>query len=187
MGPFTREANATLEHIDELLGDMLRALPSDYHFVLVSDHGFEKVDEVVNLSVAAKANGVTGVRSRGAIAIAEAPAAAEFLRQLKASGKHGIGRQIPGDELRNFAPDLAKAEAVFESAPGYEFAFADSAPERSKPREIGNHGHWPTRYRAVYLAYGPGIRPGRIPESSQKDIAGRLAELLGVAFQPGLR
>ena len=37
-GPFTREANAALEHIDELIGDMLRALPNEYGFVLVSDH-----------------------------------------------------------------------------------------------------------------------------------------------------
>jgi predicted AlkP superfamily pyrophosphatase or phosphodiesterase len=70
-GPFSPEANAILEYQDELIGRMLTALPSDGAFVLVSDHGFERVDTEVNLSIAAAAKGVKGVRSMGGVAIAE--------------------------------------------------------------------------------------------------------------------
>lgn len=184
-GPFTREANATLEHIDQLVGDMLRALPSEYNFVLVSDHGFEKVDEVVNLAMVAKARGVDGVRVRPTMAVADSPAAADLIRKLRTEGKFGVGREIPKDEIIRFAPNLAKAAAVVEPAPGYEFT--DSGAERAKPRELGNHGFWPTRYRSVYIAWGPGVQARRLPEISQKDIAGRLAELLGVSFKPGAK
>ena len=74
------------------------------------------------------------------------------------------GREIPKDEVQRIAPDLAKAEALFESAPGAFFDPAASGPERSKPREIGNHGHWPMRYRAVYVAWGPKSAPENSPK-----------------------
>src|SRR5262249_42333743 len=37
-GPYTRAANATLEYQDELIGEVMQALPSNYVFALVSDH-----------------------------------------------------------------------------------------------------------------------------------------------------
>jgi hypothetical protein len=182
--PFSREANATLEHIDGLIGEMLQALPGGYNFVLVSDHGFERVEEEIRLEAVAKARGVSGVRAQGGIVSAETPSAAALLKQLKAEG-YGIGRQIPLQELERFSPALAKAEVVYESAPYVMFAGGETGREREKPRETGNHGHWPTRYRAVYVAWGPKIRAGKLPEISMKDIAGRLAGMLGVPFTPG--
>jgi predicted AlkP superfamily pyrophosphatase or phosphodiesterase len=59
-GPFTPEAKAVLERSDELLGEMLKALPKDYAVGIVSDHGFEAVDHIANLKVVAAADGVTG-------------------------------------------------------------------------------------------------------------------------------
>ena len=41
---------------------------------------------------------------------------------------------------------------------------------------------WPTRYRSVYLAWGPNVRTERLPEMSIKDIVQRLATMLGVSF-----
>ncbi|MGC4051303.1 MAG: ectonucleotide pyrophosphatase/phosphodiesterase [Paludibaculum sp.] len=184
-GPFTREANATLENIDEYIGQMLAALPKGYSFVLVSDHGFEKVEEEINLGVAAKARGVDGVRGMGGYVVASTPAAAELLRELKSAGGYGVGRAIPEAEFARYAPDLTGVAAAYESTPGIFFVSGESAELRSKPHEAGNHGHWPTRYRAVYAAWGPGIQAGRLPEMSQKDVAGRLAALLGISFTPG--
>jgi len=43
------------------------------------------------------------------------------------------------------------------------------------------------RYHAGYLAYGRGIRVEQLPEISMKDIAQRLANLLGVTFQASPR
>ena len=92
---------------------------------------------------------------------------------------------MPNEEIRRFSPDLLSAKAVFESAPGAWFGSASSGEVSSKPAEAGRHGHWPTRYRAAYLAYGAGIRAERIPEMSIKDVASRIAALLGIAFKPG--
>ena len=49
------------------------------------------------------------------------------------------------------------------------------------PAEIGNHGHWPMRYRSVYILWGPSIPHETLPEFSIKEIAGRLAGLLYLA------
>ena len=48
-GPFSKEAFAIVERIDELIGQLMRALPSGYALAIVSDHGFERVDRIVNL------------------------------------------------------------------------------------------------------------------------------------------
>src|SRR5262249_23001134 len=47
-GPFTSEANAILEYIDELIGNVMQDTPSNYAIVIVSDHGFERIDREVN-------------------------------------------------------------------------------------------------------------------------------------------
>jgi hypothetical protein len=90
--------------------------------------------------------------------------------------EYGVGREIPPDELKRLAPPWA-GDRVFEPAPGIWFGFATDALF-GKPRETGNHGHWPTRYRAVYLEWGAGIAPGRLPEMPMTDEAGRIASLL---------
>jgi len=181
--PFSPESKAILEYTDELIGQMMAALPAGSAVALVSDHGFEKVNTEVNLAGLAAQRGVTGLRTAGAIAIAETSAAADFLRETARDARYGIGRQIPKEEVVRFAPQYKDAAAIFESAPGFLFAFSAKEGEMfAKPREIGNHGHWPMRYRSVYMLWGPGIRPARLDEFSIKEIAGRLAAVAGVKF-----
>lgn len=184
--PFSREAKAILESTDELIGQMIEALPAAYAIALVSDHGFERVNTLVNIQALAARQGVSGIRSQGGIVVSEKPDASAFLRATAKDVKYGIGREIPKDELTRFAPALVKADAVFEPAEGFMFSFGSESTEvLTKPHEIGNHGHWPMRYRAVYALWGPGIKPTRLPEISQKDIAGRLAAVIEVPFSPG--
>lgn len=173
-GPFTREASAMLEYTDELIGQMLAALPRGYAVAVVSDHGFERIEHDVDLAALAKAKGVTGLRASGGTVFAETDTAAAFVR-----GQQGVGREIPKDEVARIAPQYAKAAAVFESAPGFWFT-----PNATfdKPHELGNHGHWPTRYRSVYVLWGAGGRAERLPEFSMKEIAGKLAKVIGVTF-----
>jgi len=184
-GPFTPEALAVMEYTDELIGTILQDVPPGYAVVIVSDHGFEKVDREVNLNVVASQRGVKGVRPTGGIVVAEEAQAAQFLKELRADPQYGIGREVPMEEIRRFSPDLLSAAAVYESAPGVWFGSSSSGELSTKPREPGTHGHWPTRYRAVYLAQGAGIRPERLPEISIKDVAKRIAALLGITFEPG--
>jgi predicted AlkP superfamily pyrophosphatase or phosphodiesterase len=186
-GPFTREALSVLEYQDELIGTALQDLPSNYVVVVVSDHGFEKIEREVNLNVVADQRGVKGLRTMGGIAVASDSQSLGFLRDLQRDPKYGIGREIPKDEIRRFAPNFATADGVFESAAGVWFGSTNSGEAFPNPEQLGEHGHWPTRYRAVFLAKGPEIRAERLPEISMKDIAQRLASLLGIPFQPAPR
>jgi predicted AlkP superfamily pyrophosphatase or phosphodiesterase len=178
--PFSREANAILERTDELIGSVLAALPQGSTLAVVSDHGFERVDTLVNLKAVAAKQGVN-VIAYGGIAVAQDEAAAEFLRTLKKDAAYGIGREIPKEEVVQFPSVLPlTAGTVFESSEG--FMFTQNGETFSKPSEIGNHGHWPTRYRAVYVLWGPGIPHEVMPEISMKQIAGKLANVLGISL-----
>jgi predicted AlkP superfamily pyrophosphatase or phosphodiesterase len=181
--PFSREANAVLERTDELIGDVLAALPQGSALAIVSDHGFERVNQMVNLRAVAAKQGVTGVSAFGGVAAAQDNAAADFLRKLATDKQYGIGREIPRAEIDRFpTSQLTNAVAVFESADGVMFGGAPGGEIFSKPAEIGNHGHWPMRYRSVFVMWGPGIPRDVLPEFSLKEIAGRFAKVLGVSF-----
>ena len=153
----------------------------------MSDHGFEKIEREVNLNFIADQRGVKGLRPQGGIVVASDSQSYELLRDLQKDPKYGIGREIPKDEIRRFAPNLAVTDAVFESAAGVWFASTNAGEAFPKPEQLGEHGHWPTRYCAVFLAKGPEIRAELLPEISMKDIAQRLAILLGTSFHPAPR
>jgi hypothetical protein len=173
--PFTREAYATLEHSDQLIGEIVAALPAGTAVAVVSDHGFERVDRVVNVKSVAP-----GVVQSGSILLAPDEKTSAQIKELKGDPKYGIGREIPKDEFARFPSALnANPVAVFESAEGVMFGNTPNGELTVKPVEIGNHGHWPMRYRSVYVLWGSGIPHEVLPEMSIKDIAGRLAAVTG--------
>jgi type I phosphodiesterase/nucleotide pyrophosphatase len=168
--PFSREANAVLERTDELIGEILGALPAGSALAVVSDHGFERIDRIVNLKPVAP-----GAMQTGAIVIAPDEGTAAELRELKQDQKYGIGREISKEEFARFPSSLTRnPAAVFESTEGVMFGTTEG-----KLAEIGNHGHWPMRYRSVYVMWGRGIPHQVLPEFSIKEIAGRLAIVVG--------
>jgi predicted AlkP superfamily pyrophosphatase or phosphodiesterase len=184
-GPFGRNANAILELTDELIGQMLAALPPDYNFALISDHGFERVDKIANLPVLLAENGIAGqMRSMGGIAATGDPKIAAFLRESARKQETGIGREIPHEELVQYAPQLSGMIAAFEPVEHVMFGAAAKGPFFSPPAEKGNHGFWPLRrdYRSVFVIFGPGVKPGVEPEIQMISIAGRLAALMGLQF-----
>ena len=175
-GPFSIESNALLEYTDELIGTMAAALPKGGRLVVVSDHGFEAAKSEVHL----RAEAPRGVRPMGGFVLAEDDEAAAWLRSAKKDSKYGLGREIPADEIRRLAPHLASAKMIVESAEGIWFGFGN-VKLLQQPRETGNHGHWPTRYRAVYLAWGKGLRAQRTPELPMQQIYERLRSLSGLS------
>jgi hypothetical protein len=185
-GPFSPEALAVLEYTDELVGTVLQDVPPNYAIVIVSDHGFEKLEREVNLGVVANERGVKGLRPVWGVVVADDAEAAKLLAELRPDPQYGIGREVPKEEIQRFSPDLLGAAAVCEPAPGVWFGTATSGDLLPRLTEAGRHGHWPTRYRAAYLVWGAGVRPGRIPEISIKDVAGRIATLLGIEFKAGV-
>jgi len=177
--PFTREAYATLEHTDQLIGEIVAALPAGTAVAVVSDHGFERVDRVVNVKSV-----TPSVVQAGSILLALDEKTAAKIKQLKADPKYGIGREIPKDEFARFPSTMnANPVAVFESAEGVMFGNTPNGELSVKPAEIGNHGHWPMRYRSVYVFWGRGISHEVLPEMSIKDIAGRLAAVTGTPLR----
>jgi hypothetical protein len=176
--PFSREANAILERTDELIGEIAGALPKGTALAVVSDHGFERVDRIVNLKSV-----IPDAVQTGGIVLAPDEKTASALRDLKMDPKYGIGREISKQEFARFPSTLNRnASAVFESAEGVMFGNTQQGELTGKPAEIGNHGHWPMRYRSVYILWGRGIPHEVLPEFSIKDIAGRLAVVTGASL-----
>jgi predicted AlkP superfamily pyrophosphatase or phosphodiesterase len=184
-GPFSREANALIEYSDELIGQMLAAAPKDIVVALVSDHGFERADKVVDVNQLLKQEGVPGsVAMRSGWLTTNDERVVTWLRNASATKQHGIGREIPTAELQRFAPELANVAAAFESAEHFLFGTAKAGEIFSEPAERGVHGLWPGRkdYVSSFILWGKGIKPARKPRASMLTIAPRLAEILGVEW-----
>ncbi len=88
--PFTREAKAIVELTDDMIGQIVRAMPAGSAFALVSDHGFERVNTLVNLQTATGAQGVNSLIQMGGTVAAPDEHAAAVLRQLSKDAKYGI-------------------------------------------------------------------------------------------------
>ena len=182
-GPFRTNADAVLERTDELIGEVRRTLPPDYHLVITSDHGFERLDRIANLRVTLDKAGVSGdLQPMGGIVTTRDPKVAAFLRGLSRQPDADVGREIPRAELLEYAPKLADAAAAFEPAPHVMFGAATTGPEHTPPREKGEHGFWPLRqdYRSVYLHAGPGVHPRSLGEVQMISLKDRLAAILGL-------
>lgn len=167
-GPFTPEAHEELERTDRYIGEILRAAPKSATVCLTADHGFERIDRMIN------AARIPGARASGGLLLTKARFAAQ---------PDGVGREVPREEVVRFAPFLRDYEAAYEPAPHRQFTFNLSSDELYlPPHEKGNHGQWPLRadYRSTFALRGPGIRAAKTPEMDMLAIADRLAEVLGV-------
>ncbi|MEO8519765.1 MAG: ectonucleotide pyrophosphatase/phosphodiesterase [Acidobacteriota bacterium] len=203
-GPFTRSANAVLEHTDELIGELIRDIPKDLNVALVSDHGFERVDRVLSLSAWLAGHGLLTwmnglmsllpyyeppdhlIVSPGLVATHDAALADALARDAALPGSP-IGRRVPRGELARWAPELEDVAGAFE--PAEHVVFTHHGPSRalySTPSKLGDHQFWPGRadYRAVYLLWGHDVLPQCEPEISMLEIAARLAKQLGLPPMP---
>lgn len=180
-GPFSRESNAILEYTDELIGEILRAVPRNMVVAIVSDHGFERADRVINLPLVLKREGLKGQMSTtpGLVTTTDATVA-EWLGRAAREHRFGIGREVPAEELKRYAPWLSGVLAAYEPAEHHLFGAASDGEIETKPVEIGVHGLWPGRpdYASTLVLWGPGIKPGRRPGGSMLEIYPRLREIL---------
>lgn len=175
-GPFTQHANAVVERTDELIGEVLKVLPKDYELALVSDHGFERVDRIVNLKALAAADGISGEMTvMPGLVTTQDPALAAWLDQQ--SGKGDVGRKVPADELARYASLLSGYG--FEPAPHVMFG---DGPVHGPSKMAGNHGFWPTRpdYHSIFLLSGAHIRPRPLGTIEMTTLKDRFAAALGL-------
>lgn len=190
MGPFSREALAALEYTDELLGQILAHLPERTAVAVVADHGFELVTREFNVTAfLSKAQlPVAGTESRGGYLSTNHAAVAAALVQAGREGGSCVGREIPRTEIERFLPGTPEAARFFEPAAGCYFVRGKAdgalvAPLSREPgHEPGHHGHWPTRYRAAYVEWGPGIAKATLPAMDMREVAGRWAAILGIPW-----
>lgn len=177
MGPFSREAIATLEYTDELIGGILGILPANTVVAVVSDHGFETVKNEMSVPefLAARKLSPEGVEVRGGFLSSTNLAASDAF--ARAGGC--VGREVPRAEVERFLPNAPAGLRIFEPASGCYFA---RGKEGASLGESGRHGHWPTRYRASFLLWGPGIEKKQMPEMDMRDAAARFAQILGVTW-----
>jgi predicted AlkP superfamily pyrophosphatase or phosphodiesterase len=172
--PFSKESHAILEYTDELIGQMLAAMPRGTIFALASDHGFVSVEKTVHPPVG---------KATPFWVTADDAQQAEELERLSRDPANGIGRRIPSEEWKLYLPGAPEPFAAYEPADTFAFSPAPLPERYGKPYEIGTHGLWPGRpaYRSVFLLWGPGIEKRHLPEMRMVEIYPRLRSLLGIS------
>jgi predicted AlkP superfamily pyrophosphatase or phosphodiesterase len=175
-GPFTKESLAELERTDTYIGQIVAAAPKSATICLTADHGFERIDRMINVAS-------LNVQSLSGVVIARTPE--EAARLKNAPAEFAIGREIPRAELSRFVPFITNAVTAYEPVEHAQFTrdLANTAITLP-PHERGNHGQWPARadYRSTFILRGLGIKAGKTPEIDMLSIAGRLARVLGVSL-----
>jgi glycerophosphoryl diester phosphodiesterase len=169
--PFSQASLAILEYTDELIGQILAALPQGAAFALTSDHGFVSVERTVHPPIG---------KVTPFWVTTDDPQQANELEVLSRDPANGIGRRIPAEEWRRFLPGAPEPTAAYEPADQFLFSPAPMEGRYGKPYEIGTHGLWPGHpdYRSVFLLWGPGIAAARTPEMAMTAIYPRLKAIL---------
>lgn len=207
-GPDTPEARAVLQHIDALVGDLVKAahrVHPDGVVAIVSDHGFLPVQNDVNLYAPFIQSGLITLKGAdvadwqampwndggSAAIVLRDPAnagvrtkVAALLAQLQKDPAFGIERVLDHDEVAKDG-GTSKADWFVLFKPGYEMAIRPDAPLPSPSHYRGMHGYDPSlaQMRSTFLITGKGVPAGDdLGEIDMRDIAPTIARVLGVSL-----
>ena len=213
-GPFSKEADQTLEAIDGLVRQLMdAALKNDpaTTVVIVSDHGFAKVEHAVNLAIpfvqaglmqaGKNATGETTVTAWKAEPWAASGMAAimlhdpadmqtrtqvhDLLLRLAAEPANGIAKIVDADEIKQ-AGGFPDAAFVIAMKPGYTIGAALSGQMiNDHPTVKGTHGYLPSfpEMHASFFAMGPQVAKGRdLGTIDMRQVAPTVAQILGVGL-----
>jgi predicted AlkP superfamily pyrophosphatase or phosphodiesterase len=198
-GPFSPEANATLEQIDRQVGELEDAAPGAVVCVL-SDHGFTRTDHSFNLVAAFAEEGlltmankkVTGWKAypdleAGSAAIIlrdskDEPTRAKvekLLHRLAADPRNGIAQILDQKQIAQFG---GRPDAAFWVDMQSNF----SVVATDRPDKVGGtHGYAPSNPQllASFFIAGPKIKAGLdLGQIDMRSIAATLAKAMGVPF-----
>jgi len=196
-GPFSPEANATLEQIDALVGELEAAAPNAIVCVL-SDHGFTRTDHNFNIVSAFVEEGLVTMTNKkvtswtafpdieaGSAAIilkdpkddATRAKVAKLLDRLAADPKNGIAKILAPGQIAAFG---GRPDAAFWVDMQSNF----SVVATDLPNRVGGaHGYAPsnTQLLASFFIAGPKIKPGAsVGVVDMLSIAATLAQAMGV-------
>lgn len=207
-GPYSAEAYAGLEKIDDFVGKVRAAAEKigggRAIVCVVSDHGFLPTKRELRLNAALRevglieVDGAGKVKSWRAFAWSSGGSAAvmlqnqsdreardkvrEVLKRLAGNSDSGLLKFYEGEEARKLGgfPDAA---FIAGTQPGFYFGGGLDAPITRDIKPGGGHGFLPelTEMDSSFFIAGPGIPAGRnLGRIDMRDIAPTLASLLGV-------
>lgn len=199
-GPDSPEADAALRNADAEVARLLSALQKSPEWprtllVVVSDHGFARVDKValpfVHLQKAGLSERVHMINS-GSLALFyllkpdDEGAAARtkgLFDELARHPEHGIGKVLDREALRGAHADREAFLGV-EARQGFMFSRARTGEPASASTDHGSHGYVAERpeMRATLLFYGPRIAPASLEGARLVDVAPTIADLLGLTL-----
>jgi predicted AlkP superfamily pyrophosphatase or phosphodiesterase len=179
-GALSVYARDMLENDDDLIGQIMAAMPPETTVALVSGNGFENENYIVRPRVLLKQDKVDV--EDGLIGTADT-GVAERLRKLLSDGhRHGLAREVPMSDVKAEAPVLSRWVAAFDTPPNYVASPEDKGPALGPGNHLGLNGLWPRRpgYRSVFIISGEGIRPKKLGEIDLLQIAPTLADAIDV-------
>jgi predicted AlkP superfamily pyrophosphatase or phosphodiesterase len=190
-GPFSEEADHTLEAIDGMVGQLIAAaLKNDPKtvIVIVSDHGFASVDHALNLAIPFLQAGLitTTASPSGAVSVSSWKAAPwsasglaaimlhdkadtatanqvqSLLKNLADDPANGIAKILTADETRQMG-GFPNALFVVALKPGFTVGAALTGPLVSTTPVKGTHGYLPPfpEMHASFFAMGGDVAHGR--------------------------
>lgn len=210
--PFSAESMAVLEGIDAVIGKVRgtaeRVAPGRTIFAVVSDHGFVKYDQQVNLVAAFREAKLFTVNEKGTLTDWEAmpwetggsaaivlknpedqtvlAKTRELLAKLSADPANGIDRVLEADELHKRG-GYPNASFFVGLKPGWRTGSAMMGPVVTPVKPGGTHGELPDLpdLRAAFFLVGPGVPSGKdLGLIDMRHIAPTLAKEAGLGL-PG--
>jgi len=214
-GPFSAGANSALEQIDNMVGvleDAIRHEDPAATVCIVSDHGFAKVDHVLNLNQEFVKAGLITLKGRGnslalagvadwkaelwldggsAAVVLKSPndkaiaaTVKQLLDRLAADPRNGIAGILNRAQIAQLG-GAPVAEFWVDMRPGYSLGSALEGPLVREVSMRGTHGYSPTHpeLKAFFLIAGPEIRKGaNVGDIDMRSVAPTLAKVLGVSL-----
>jgi len=200
-GPWSTEASATIEAVDRELGALLGDLERSADWprttlVVVSDHGFARVDHEIRLGALFVKHGLIRTDSEGAPTAADVGVVASGGSALiyvidparraaidVALGELGdhVARRIEHDELVALGGD-PRASFALVAAAGHGFVDKRTGDVVGEVSPRGTHG-WPPsdpQMAASFVAFGPRVPHAALGTIEMTDIAPTIARWLGV-------
>jgi predicted AlkP superfamily pyrophosphatase or phosphodiesterase len=210
-GPRSPDAYEAVKNIDAQVGEIWQTLQKEFPgratIVLVSDHGFSPIRDMILPNVILKQAGLVTVDEKGKAegkihCVIQGGSALVYLldeneRDALAtkvtelfSHEEGVASVAQRSELGAIgvadpATDPHGPDMILFAQEGY--TFGNGVKEENyhlpNPERKGNHGHDPRLpiLKATFIASGAGIKPGvSLGEISNLDVAPTLAKLLGI-------
>lgn len=210
-GVYSREAAASLEKIDRMLGELFaeakRITGDNVYICVVSDHG--SLDNTHNISpnvllkeaglietdengkvtdwkaFSQRAGGTAEIRLKDSGDTQAAQALAEVMKRLLEDENSGILEVLTGEQAKARG-GFPQAAYVLVSKKGYELRDDTQGDYcRTRLTQKAQHGYseeFP-EMRASFMLAGPGISKGNIEGVRMIDVAPTLAGLMGAALE----